>query len=253
MTITLEQIKSLRDKTGVSTMAVKNALVEADGDEDKAIDILRKKGEAKAAKRSDRSTAHGAVAVALSQGKAAMIALACETDFVAKNDDFIAKVQGFADTLLADGEDTDLTEVVTELGLKMGEKIEVHSKKVVEAPMISSYIHSNHRIGVLVAMTGGEEALGQDIAMHVAAMNPQNVSPDDVSEELVAKEKEIWTEELAQAGKPAEIIEKIMIGKEKKFREEFALLTQPFVKNPEQKIHDLLGDVGIEGFWRVEV
>lgn len=253
MNITLEQIKSLRNRTGVSAMAVKTALVEAEGDEEKAIEILRKKGQAKAAKRSDRSTAHGAISVAIDGGKAAMIAIACETDFVAKNDDFIAKIQEFANTLLAEGEDADLTEVITELGLQMGEKLEIHSKKVVEAPMISSYIHSNHRIGVLVAMTGGEKALGQDIAMHVAAMDPQNISPDDVSEELIAKEKEIWTEELAKAGKPAEIIGKIMIGKEKKFREEFALLTQPFVKNPEQKIHDLLGDIGIEGFWRVEV
>lgn len=253
MNITLDQIKSLRDRTGVSTMACKEALVEANGDEDKAIEILRKKGEAKAAKRSDRTTAHGAVAVSKSNGKAAMLALACETDFVAKNEDFIAAVQKLCDRLLQEGEDTDLNADLTELGLQMGEKVEVHAKKVVEAPIISSYIHSNNRIGVLLAMDGGEEELGQDVAMHVAAMNPKNVSPEEVSEELVEKEKEIWAEELAREGKPAEIIDKIMMGKEKKFREEFALLTQPFVKNPEQKIHNLLGGVGIIGFWRVEV
>ncbi len=118
---------------------------------------------------------------------------------------------------------------------------------------LASYVHLNNRIGVLVSLTGGDESLGKDIAMHVAAMNPSCISPDEVSRDLLAKEKEIWSEELKKEGKPAEILEKIILGKEKKFREELALLTEPFVKNPDQTVKDLLGTVEVSSFVRFEL
>ncbi|MBU0981752.1 translation elongation factor Ts [Patescibacteria group bacterium] len=253
MTITLEQIKNLREKTGVSTMACKKALEESNGDEELAIEILRKKGEASAEKRSDRTTAFGVVAIASKDNKSAIISLGCETDFVAKNDDFIESAQKMAEKLLEEGEDTDLSDLLSDLGIKMGEKIEIKDKKVVEGKNVNSYVHSNNKIGVLVSLSDGDQDLAKDIAMHIAAMNPTVVSPEDVDQNLVEKEKEIWKEQLLNEGKPENMLEQIMKGKEKKFREENSLLTQAFVKNPEQLIKDLLGDFSINGFWRFEV
>lgn len=254
MTVTLDQIKSLRAKTGVSTMACKKALEEAGGDEEKAIELLRKKGEAKAAKRADRATANGVVAIASEGNKTAMLALACETDFVAKNDDFIKAANDLAAKLLAEGADADFSEAVTDLTTSIGEKVEIKDKVLVQGETVGSYIHLNNKIGVLIQLNGsGDAAAGNDVAMHIAAMNPLNISPEDVADELVEKEKGIWTEQLAKEGKPEEIIGKIMMGKEKKFREESALLTQPFVKNPEMLIKDVLAGFTVENFWRFEL
>jgi len=253
MNITLDQIKSLRERTGISTTACKKALEEANGNEDLAIELLRKKGAAKAAERSDRATAQGVVALSGTGSKVAMLALGCETDFVSKNEGFVAQTQALADRLLAEGEGADFSGELNDLNIQMGEKVEIVDKKVVEAPVIGTYIHSNRRIGVLIALDGGSQEVAQDIAMHIAALKPLNVSPDEVSQELLDKEKTIWAEQLAAEGKPAEIVEKIMLGKEKKFREESALLTQAFVKNPEQQIQDLLGGSKIQAFWRFEV
>lgn len=233
--------------------ACKSALEEANGDEEMAIEILRKKGEAKSAERSERLTSNGVVAISQKDGTSAMISLACETDFVAKNADFLKKAQELADKLLAEGEDADLSNELAELNISMGEKVEVKEKKVVKSAKVGSYIHLNNRIGVLVSMTGGSDELSKDLAMHVAAMSPKTLSPDQISDDLLVKEREIWTEQLKQEGKPEQIVAKIMEGKEKKFREEFALLTQAFVKNPDQIVKDLLGGESIEGFWRFEV
>ncbi len=248
--VTLEQIKKLREETGVSTMACKKALEEANGDHEKAIDLLRKKGEAKAASRADRSTSQGVVAIAEGDGKAAIVTLACETDFVAKNEDFITEAKSLAEKVLAEGEDTDLNETVSELTIKLGEKIEVPAKTIVEGSNIGTYVHSNNKIGTAVVLSGGDNELAKDIAMHVAAMNPLYANPEEVPAEAVAKEKEIWTEQLKQEGKPENIWENIMQGKERKFREENALLKQAFVKNPEQTIEQLLGDIKVEQFVR---
>ncbi|MEK7146117.1 MAG: translation elongation factor Ts [Patescibacteria group bacterium] len=255
MNITLDQIKSLRDKTGVSTMACKKALEEAGGDETKAIEMLRKKGEAKAAERADRSTAFGVVVIESDGNKTAMLSLGCETDFVAKNDDFLAAAQAMAKKLLSEGETVDLSSDLSELGIKMGEKIDVKDKKVMAGANIDSYVHSNKRIGVLVSLQGGTKELARDIAMHVAASNPTNLSPDEIDTEWVNKEKEIWRELLKAEGKPEAMWDKIMEGKEKKFREEHALLTQAFIKDPEKKIQDLLGsaEAKVEAFFRSEV
>jgi len=253
MAVTLEQIKSLRERTGISTMACKKALEEAGGDESKAIDMLRKKGAAKAAERSERTTANGTIAIAQGDGKVAMLTLACETDFVAKNEDFVKAAQGLAEKILAEGEDADLSKEISDLTIQLGEKIDVAEKKVLEGEHVYSYLHMNGKIGVLVGLSEGSEEVGKDVAMHVAAMNPANLSPDDVADEIIAKEKEIWTDQLKEEGKPEEIIGKIMMGKEKKFREESALLTQAFVKNPEQLIQDLLGSAKVVEFVRFAV
>lgn len=255
MNITLDQIKSLRDKTGVSTMACKKALEEAGGDETKAIEMLRKRGEAKAAERADRSTAFGVVAIENEGNKTAMISLGCETDFVAKNEDFFAVAQSMAKKLLSEGENVDFSKELSELGTKMGEKIEVKDKKIFEGPTVDSYVHSNRRIGALVSLQGGSKDLARDIAMHIAAANPTRLSPDEIDAEWVGKEKEIWKELLKAEGKPEAMWDKIMEGKEKKFREEHALLTQAFIKDPEKKVQDLLSsaEAKVEEFFRSEV
>lgn len=176
MAISLEQIKALRERTGVSMQSCKKALEEANGSEEKAIEILRKKGEAKAVERSERATGQGVVASYIHTNNkiGVLVQLGCETDFVAKNEDF--------------------------------------------------------------------QALGRDIAMHVAAMNPLYLAPTDVQPELVEKEREIWKAQLAKEGKPEKMWDKIMEGKERKFREEVSLLSQPFVKNPEITIEKLVAD-----------
>jgi elongation factor Ts len=253
MTVTLEQIKSLREKTGVSATAIKKALTEAGGDEAKALELLRKKGEAKAAERSDRATAHGVVGIAGDSSKMAVVAIGCETDFVAKNDEFVASVNALAEKVLAGGEDTDLAQDIADLNIQMGEKVEVKGQRVLEGAVVGSYIHLNKKIGVVVALDGSTQEVANDIAMHAAAMNPLVVSPSDISDELVAKEKEIWLEQLRAEGKPENIMDNIMAGKEKKFREEGALLSQPFVKNPDQKIQDLLDGANVVAFVRYAV
>lgn len=233
-------------------MSCKKALEEAQGDEKLAVEILRKKGESKAAERSDRATKFGVVVVENVNGKAAILSLGCETDFVAKNEDFIKVAQSLAAKLLKEGEGADFSSEISDLNIKMGEKIEIKDKKVVEGKNLGKYIHSNNKIAVLVSLNGGDEETAKNIAMHIAAMNPKVISPSEIEESAVQKEKEIWTEQLKNEGKPENIIEKIMMGKEKKFREENALLTQPFVKDPEKTIESLLKGIQIDGFWRLE-
>lgn len=257
MTISMEQIKELRNATGVSMMACKKALEESDGDLEKAVDILRKKGESKAAERAGASTAQGAIVVKSEGNKSAMVELQCETDFVAKGDDFLAVAETLADKLLKGEikpEDRDLPEI-KEAVLKLGENIKVGNMAVVEGDNVGDYVHSNSKIGVLVSLTGGDTETARDIAMHVAAMNPEVVSPDQVPDDLVEKEKEIWADQLKTEGKPEEIIDKIMMGKEKKFREENALVKQAFVKDPEKLIEQILrdADADVDEFVRFAV
>lgn len=254
MSVTIEQIKELREETGVSMMACKKALEEADGNKEKAINILRKKGEAKAADRSERSTGQGVVAIKCENGKAAMVTLLCETDFVARGDDFLKLAENLADKLLKGKikpEDRDFPEI-KDVILKLGENVRIGDMKIIKGGTLGNYIHTNRKIGVVVSLEGGNSDLAKDIAMHIAATNPRVISPDEISQALVDNEKEIWTEELKKAKKPAEIIEKIMMGKEKKFREENALIKQVFVKDPEKTIEQLLreADATIKGFER---
>lgn len=184
---TLEQIKSLREQTGAGIIDVKKALDEAAGDAVKAVEILRKKGGDKALKKADRSASEGIIGtyVHSNQKIGAMVKILCETDFVARNDDF--------------------------------------------------------------------QAFARDIAMHITASAPECLVPEDVNAETIAKEREIWTEQLAQEGKTAEMTEKILVGKEKKYREEHALLTQPFVKDPDKTVGDLLNDIVIKIGEKIEI
>ena len=246
MTISIELIKKLRETTGVSMTACKTALEEATGDFEKAIDLLRKKGEAKAIDRAARSTSQGAVFVKVGAKKAGMVLIGCETDFVARGDDYLALGAAIVEKLF-DGsikpEDRDLPEIKNAV-LKLGENIQLANMALVEGDVIGDYVHSNKKIGVLVVLNGGTVEVARDVAMHVAATAPAVLSPDQIAPELVEREKSIWAEQLKSEGKPAEIVEKIMLGKEKKFREENALLKQAFVKNPDQTVEQLLKDAG---------
>ncbi|MFA7686195.1 MAG: translation elongation factor Ts, partial [Candidatus Gracilibacteria bacterium] len=185
-------------------------------------------------------------------GKVAMIQLECETDFVSRSDEFMKMADDIVAKVLngsvgvADREFSEIKDYM----LKVGENIKVENMVLVEGSTIGIYIHSNKKIGVIVSLEGGTEELAKDIAMHAAATNPRVISPDEVAQDLVDREKGIWTEQLKNEGKPAEIVEKIMIGKEKKFREENALLKQVFVKDPEKTIEQILGDAKIKQFVR---
>lgn len=235
-------------------MACKSALQETNGDFEKAIDLLRKKGEAKAADRAARSTAQGAVVVKSAENKTAMVELQCETDFVARGEDFLKLAEILADKLLngeIKPEDRDISEVKDEV-LRLGENIQIGNMSLVEGSTVGDYVHSNKKIGVLVSLNGGNKELARDIAMHVAATNPKVLSPENIEQSLIDREKSIWSEQLKVEGKPAGIIEKIMMGKEKKFREENALLKQAFVKDPEKTIEQLLksADAMVKDFVR---
>lgn len=249
MAITAAQVNELRQMTGAGMMECKTALTEANGDMDEAVTVLRKRGTAKAAKKADRETPEGMAFIEKISGKASLVLLGCETDFVARNDKFqefgkeLAKkaLQAGAEATQAEGD-----EKILELVGVIGENMKVRGVRVIDAPVIGSYIHSNGKIGVLVGLSGANEVVAADIAMHAAAMNPLVLSPANVTDELVAKEKEIWAEQLKNEGKPENIIANIMMGKEKKFREESALIAQPFVKNPSQTVAAYAKEHGAE-------
>ncbi|BBD08627.1 translation elongation factor Ts [Desulfovibrio ferrophilus] len=251
MAITAAMVKDLREKTGVGMMDCKKALVESGGDEEKAIAFLREKGLAKAAKKAGRATSEGVVGTYISaDGKTAtLVELMCETDFVAKGEDF----QGFAANLAEQIAGLDVTtgvaadlpaEMVDVSGLigKLGENMGVgRFAKVAADGVVGVYIHSNMKIGVLVALDGTDDAaIGKDIAMQVAAVNPLCVSSDEVPQDLLEKEKEIYRNQGLEEGKPAEIVEKIMIGRVNKYYKEVCLLEQPFIKDDKKSIKQYL-------------
>lgn len=242
MSVSIEEIKKLRDLTGVSMTACKKALEEANGDTKLAIENLRKKGESKALERSERSTSNGAVKVKVDGDKACLVALLCETDFVSRSDDFKALLDTLADKVLKgeiNNENDEVSEV-KDAQLKMGENVKLSKVGLLNSDVLGFYVHSNDKIGSIVALEGGNAELAKDLAMHASATNPKYLDGKDVDSDVVAKEIEIWTEQLKNEGKSMEIIEKILVGKEKKFREESAFLSQQFVKDPEKKISDLL-------------
>lgn len=254
--ISPSQIASLRARTGVGMLAVKAALEEAGGDEEKAIEILRKKGQAQAVKKAEREQGEGAIFIASSGSKAALVFLKCETDFVGRSDGFLALGQALADHLLKDGEAglaKFAEERIPKAVLEFGENISIGEQHLIEAPVIGTYVHSNRKIGVIIGLDGADNAKATDAAMHAAAMNPQVASPAEITEEAVLKEKEIWKEQLSKEGKPAEMQEKIMVGKEKKFREENALISQPFVKDPSMTVGAMLGGANVKSYTRVSL
>lgn len=254
MAVTAEQVAHLRARTGSGILDAKNALDEAKGNEELAIDILRKKGKAQAVKKADREQSEGAIFIATDGAKAALVQVKCETDFVGRSEVFVKFGQDLADTFLKKGKaafDAYASEKVPAAVLELGENISLGDVKEASAPVTGTYVHSNRKIGVIVGLDSGTKEQAGDVAMHGAAMNPAHVRPSDVPEETVLKEKEIWKEQMKNDKKPPEILEKIMLGKEKKFREENALLTQPFVKDQNQTVEKMLGKARVKEYVRV--
>ena len=255
MPITANQVNELRQRTGVSMMQCKKALEQSGGDEEKAIEILRKAGAARAAEKADRVMKEGIVVAKTKGDRAVLVKLQCETDFVAKNPDFIALANAAADEALKHGaeaaktaKESDLKELFTKLGENMALEI-----KVLEGKGLGSYLHTNSKIGVVVDLKVSDKEKARDIAMHVAAMGPRHLRPEDVPADEIEKEKAIWTELLRKEGKPEAMLEKIMMGKEKKFREESALLKQSFVKNGDQTVEEYLSDNTVVAFHRLSI
>jgi len=271
MAITASMVKELRERTGAGMMDCKKMLTETDGDMEAAIDLMRKSGAAKADKKASRVAADGKVVITLSEdGKeASVLEVNCETDFVAKDDSFINFVNAVGARVLADkpadiealsamplesGETVE--EVRANLVAKIGENMQIRRFEIISSDdgNIYSYNHGV-RISVAVAMTGGDETLGKDIAMHIAASRPICVSEADVPEETLAKEKEILIAQAEGSGKPMEIVEKMVEGRLRKYLSEITLLGQPFVKDPDQTIAQLLkaADAEVTAFVRYEV
>ncbi|HZR69153.1 MAG TPA: translation elongation factor Ts [Burkholderiales bacterium] len=257
--ITAGMVKSLRDKTDAPMMECKKALAEANGDLDKAEEILRVKLGNKATKAASRVAAEGIVAIALSGDakSGAIVELNSETDFVAKNDDFIALANGVA-KLVLDKKPADVAalsalpyqgstveEVRKALVGKIGENLSVRRFARLDAKgRIAQYVHGGARIGVIVDVAGGDEQLAKDLAMHVAAAKPVALSKDQVPADLVKKERDIAAAKAAESGKPANIVEKMVEGSVQKFLKEVTLLGQPFVKDDKQTVESLLKSKG---------
>lgn len=264
MAVTASLVKELRERTGLGMMECKKALVEANGDIELAIEEMRKSSGLKAAKKAGRTAADGVVAVKISDDATfgVLVEVNSETDFVARDDNFLAFVDKVVDKAFADRQNDvaalmagDLENAREALVQKIGENITVRRIQLVEAPVVGSYVHSNNRIAVLTALTGGDADLAKDVAMHVAASNPQVNKPDDMPAELVEKEKEIFTAQAKESGKPDEIIAKMITGRINKFLAENSLVEQPFVKDPDVKVGKLVKDAGadVAGFVRFEV
>lgn len=261
--ISASLVKELRERTGLGMMECKKALVEADGDIEKAIDDLRKSSGMKAAKKAGRTAAEGVVAVKVADDNsyAVLVEVNSETDFVARDDNFLSFVNTVVEKAFNEKQTdaaalaADMEETRQALVQKIGENIAVRRVVLVEAPMVGSYVHSNNRIAVLTGLTGGDAELAKDVAMHVAAVNPQVVKPEDMPAELVEKEREIFSAQARESGKPEEIIAKMIEGRISKFLAESSLVAQPFVKDPEIKVGKLVKDAGadIESFVRFEV
>ena len=277
-TITAADINKLRQTTGAGMMDCRKALVESDGDFEKAIDYLRKKGQKVAALRSDREAKEGVIiAKTTSDNKTGfIITLACETDFVAKNSDFVAFAQSIMDVAVKNNvqsleelqtaklDGVTVSDKINDQVAKIGEKIQLARFERVDSDAVAAYIHGAYRMGVLVGLTKNTPAVleaGKDLAMQIAAMNPVAVDADSVSPETIAREKAIVTDQIKNdpkmAGKPDEMIEKIATGKLTAFFKENTLLAQPYVKDQAKSVGDYLksvdGSVKVTQFKRVQL
>lgn len=269
-TISAKQVGELRERTGAGLMECKKALLAVGGDIDAAIEAMRKSGQAKADKKAGRVAAEGIVVVKSStDGKTAVVLeINCETDFVARDESF----KHFAEAVAAQALATRTTDLIALSALplaggqtveqarqalvaKIGENIQLRRLTLLESTgVVGAYVHGG-RIGVLVQLTGGDLALAKDLAMHIAANNPQVVSPNEVSADLITKEREIFAAQAQTSGKPAAIIEKMVEGRINKFLDEVSLLGQPFVKNPDITVAQLLkqANANVVSFVRFEV
>ena len=253
-TITAADINKLRQATGAGMMDCRKALVESNGEFEAAIDWLRKQGQKVAAKRSDREAKEGVVIAQTTADKKAGIVLciSCETDFVSKNADFVAFAQVIADAAIANNVKTaeelgnvevngaKVVDMINDKVAAIGEKIEIQKFERVEAPYVASYIHGAYRMGVLVGMTEEAVEAGKDVAMQIAAMNPLAIDESTIDPATIAREKDIAIEQIKAEGKPAEMAEKIALGKVNKFLKDNTLLAQPFVKDNAKSVGDYL-------------
>jgi len=260
--VTSALVKDLRERTGLGMMECKRALVEAGADIDKAIEELRKSSGMKAAKKAGRTAADGLVSVKVDGGFGVVVEINSETDFVARDEGFQGFVQTVVDAAF-DSKQTDMAALMSgeleslreALVQKIGENISPRRVSNIDATVVGGYVHSNNRIAVIVGLSGGDEALAKDVAMHVAAVNPTVVSSDQMSAEVVAAEKEIYAAQARETGKPEEIIEKMIAGRVGKFLKESSLVDQPFVKDPDTTVGKLVKAAGAEvvSFVRYEV
>ncbi|MDX8353647.1 translation elongation factor Ts [Cognatiyoonia sp. IB215182] len=270
MAITAALVKELRDSTGAGMMDAKKALTESNGDMEAAVDWLRTKGLAKAAKKSGRTAAEGLVAVAVDGGKGVAVEVNSETDFVAKNADFQKMVSGIAQTALGVG-DVDalkaadmggktVEQTVTDAVAVIGENMSVRRMAAIEGDSVVNYVHNAAadgmgNIGVLVAMKGDNAAFGRQVAMHIAAANPASLSEADLDPAVVDKEKQVQMDIARESGKPEAVIEKMIIGRMKKYMAEVTLLNQQFVVNPDLTVAKAAEEAGVEitGYVRLAV
>ncbi|MBO9413381.1 MULTISPECIES: translation elongation factor Ts [unclassified Ruegeria] len=270
MAITAAMVKELRDSTGAGMMDAKKALTETGGNMDEAVDWLRTKGLAKAAKKSGRTAAEGLVAVHVNGGNGVAVEVNSETDFVAKNAEFqemVGKIayaaEGVADVdalLAADLGGKSVADTLTDKIATIGENMSVRRMAKLSGDTVVSYVHNAAtngmgKIGVLVALTGGDEAIGKQVAMHIAAVNPAALSEADMDPAVVEKEKQVQMDIARESGKPEQVIEKMIEGRMKKFVAESTLLNQQFVVNPDLTVEAAAKEAGatITGFIRLEV
>jgi len=267
MTITASLVKELRELTGAGMMECKKALVEVGGDLEAAQEYLRKSGQASAAKKSGRIAAEGRIEIELGDHAAAIIEINCETDFVAKDENFVGFARRAAQLVLGQ-QPVDVNALMTlpvdgapfedhrnALVAKIGENVGVRRFEVIEpAGSTGSYLHGM-KIGVIVDVEGGDEELRRDVAMHIAASNPEYICAADVPGEVQEKERRILVDQAAQEGKPANIVEKMVEGRMRKYLGEITLLGQPFVKDPDISVGKLLEQAGasVKAFYRLEV
>ncbi|SEP12382.1 translation elongation factor Ts (EF-Ts) [Salinihabitans flavidus] len=270
MAITAAMVKELREMTGAGMMDAKKALTETDGDKEAAIDWLRTKGLAKAAKKSGRTAAEGLVAVKVEGGKGVAVEVNAETDFVAKNADFQSMVGDIAAAALkvddiealaaADLGGKTVADTITDKIATIGENMTLRRMASVEGETVVSYVHNAAandmgKIGVLVALKGNDESFGKQVAMHIAAVNPASLGQSDLDPALVEREKAVLTEQARESGKPENVIEKMIVGRMNKFFGEVTLLGQSFVINPDLTVEKAAQEAGVEilGFVRLEV
>ena len=261
MAITASMVKELRETTGAGMMDAKKALTETDGDFEAAIDWLRTKGLAKAAKKSNRVAAEGLVAVATSDGKGVAVEVNSETDFVAKNSDFQEMVKAITNAALNVSNTDELAstsingktvaDTLTDNIAKIGENMTLRRMQSIEAERVVTYVHNSAtqdmgQIGVLVAINGANTEFARQVAMHVAAANPQALSATELDQSIVEREKNILTEQARESGKPEQVIEKMIQGRMKKFLAEVTLLGQDFVINPDLTVEAAAKDAGVE-------
>ena len=265
MEIKASQVKELRDMTGVAMMECKKALVECDGDIEKALDLLRSNSALKAEKKAARVAADGVLRVFVGDEYSTLIEINSETDFAAKDENFIKfadDVQEFISnnklTAVADLKESEIEDKRKTLVQTIGENIQLRRLESIEYSSemnTSSYLHSDSKLGAIVVISGGDDSLAKDIAMHVAAFNPLCLSESDIDPQILEREKAIYMVQAEESGKPKEIMEKMIEGKLKRFLSEVSLLSQNFVKDPEVTIQDLLdtNNAKIESYTRLKV